>query len=103
MISSVFTLKNYKQSRVSINDTKTVDLLLKRWNFMDKNYIEIRFALGGTIDQAVHELMSYKQRGELAYGKFNGVFLYSNTITMDLAYKHITGMTKAEYDAKYSF
>ncbi|MNG37650.1 hypothetical protein D3C84_1250670 [compost metagenome] len=34
----------------------------------------------------------------LASGEFNGVQLYSDTVTMDEAYKAITGKTKGEHD-----
>lgn len=56
---------------------------------------KIEFSLGSTIEQAVNELLNH---GELVYGKFNGVTLYSDTVTMDDAYKEITGKTKAEFD-----
>lgn len=70
---------------------------------MDKKYEKIEFIPGNTIEQAVNELLSYKQRDKLAYGKFNGVTLHSDTVTMDSAYKTITGMTKAEFDTQYGF
>lgn len=65
---------------------------------MDKKYEQIGFFAGNTIEQAVNELLSYKQQGKLACGEFNGVTLYSDTVTMDSAYKKITGKTKAEFD-----
>ncbi len=65
---------------------------------MDKNYLEVRFMLGNTVEEAVNELLKYKERGQLACGKFNGITLYSDTVTMDGAHKEITGMTKAEFD-----
>lgn len=68
---------------------------------MDKKYVKIQFALGGTIDQAVDELLRYKQQGKLAYGKFNGVTLHSDTVTTDSAYQKIVGMTKTEFDTRY--
>lgn len=61
---------------------------------MDKKYRKVVFTLGATIEEAVNELLNYK----LAYGKFNGVTLYSDTVTMDSAYKQITGKTKSEFD-----
>ena len=65
---------------------------------MDKNYEQIQFLLGSTVEQAVNELHSYKTEGKLVCGKFNGITLFSDTVTMDGAYKEITGKTKAEFD-----
>lgn len=65
---------------------------------MDKKYEKIDFYAGNTIEQAVNELLSYREKGELACGEFNGVTLYSDTVTMDSAYQEITGKTKSEFD-----
>lgn len=65
---------------------------------MCKNYEEIKFLLGNTVEQAVNELLRYKGDGKLVCGDFNGVMLYSDTVTMDAAYKSITGKTKIEFD-----
>lgn len=65
---------------------------------MDKKYEHIGFFAGSTIEQAVNELLSYTEKGKLACGEFNGVTLYSDTVTMDSAYQEITGKTKAEFD-----
>ena len=65
---------------------------------MDKKYEQICFFAGNTVEQAVNELLSYKEKGILACGEFNGITLYSDTVTMDSAYKQITGKTKAEFD-----
>lgn len=65
---------------------------------MDKKYTKIEFLAGNTIESAVKELINYKKQGLLAYGEFNGVTLYSDTVTMDKAYKEITGKTKSEFD-----
>lgn len=64
---------------------------------MGKNYEKIEFTLGSTIEQAVNELLNYKKEGKLVYGKFNGVVLYSDTVTIDSAYREITGKSKAEF------
>lgn len=64
---------------------------------MDKNYEKIDFPLGSSIEQAVNELLNYKKKGKLVYAKFNGIALYSDTVTMDSAYREITGKTKAEF------
>ena len=63
-----------------------------------KDYKEIELWAGCTIDQVVRELQEYKYRRILAYADFNGVRLYSDAITLDDAYKQITGKTKAEFD-----
>ncbi|MGD6876847.1 hypothetical protein [Bacillus infantis] len=64
---------------------------------MNNRYLEIDF-LGSTIESAVNKLLEYRDNGRLAYGEFNGVTLFSDTVTMDGAYKDITGKTKAEFD-----
>ncbi|ASN68314.1 hypothetical protein 10S11_52 [uncultured Caudovirales phage] len=65
---------------------------------MNKKYEEVEFLAGSTIKGAVKELLQYKDKGILACGEFNGVMLYSDTVTLDTAYKEITGKTKAEID-----
>ncbi|ACA42291.1 hypothetical protein [Lysinibacillus sphaericus] len=65
---------------------------------MNKKYEEIKFFAGNTIEQAVKELLSYKEEGKLVCGEFNGVVLYSDIVTMESAYQKITGKTKAEFD-----
>src|SRR5690606_12777545 len=64
---------------------------------MSKRYLENEF-WGNTIEDAVNKLLEYREKGQLACGEFNGVTLYSDTVTMDGAYKDITGKTKAEFD-----
>lgn len=65
---------------------------------MSKDYLKVNFTLGDTIEDAVIQLSEHKEEGQLACGQFNGVTLYSDTVTMDEAYKEITGMTKADFD-----
>ena len=65
---------------------------------MDKKYKQIEFFAGNTIEQAVNELLTYKEKGQIVYGKFNGITLYSDTVTMDSAYQEITGKSKVEFD-----
>ena len=65
---------------------------------MDKKYEQIEFFAGDTIEQAVNELLSYREKGKLVCAEFNGVTLYSDTVTMDSAFKEITGQTKFEFD-----
>jgi len=65
---------------------------------MNKNYKEINFSCGNTIEDAVKELLDYNSKGELVSGSFNGTILYSDTVTMDKAYMKLTGKTKAQFD-----
>lgn len=65
---------------------------------MNKKYLKIDFYAGSTIDSAVRELLTYRKEGVLAYGEFNGVSLYSDTVTLDTAYKSITGKNKSDFD-----
>ena len=63
---------------------------------MNNNYKTIEFLIGGSIDDAVKELLYYKRKGILACGDFNGTTLYSDTVTLNDAYMSITGKTKEE-------
>lgn len=65
---------------------------------MEKKYLKADFRAGNTIEDAVNELLSYKEKGVLVSGDFNGNILYSDTVTMDGAYKMITGKSKYEFD-----
>lgn len=67
-------------------------------NGLDKNYKKIEFYAGCNIERAVHQLLEYKENGELACGSFNGHMLYSDNVTVDSAYLEILGKTKAEWD-----
>lgn len=62
---------------------------------------EIHIRWGSKVETAVDALLQYREEGKLAYCVFNGITLYSDTVTMDTAYKEITGLTKAEFDAHY--
>ena len=66
---------------------------------MNKKYKKIEFSWGGNIESAINELNSYKEKGELASGEFNGKILYSDIDDLDSAYMKIIGKTKAEFDA----
>lgn len=65
-----------------------------------KNYKRDDF-LGYRLEDVVTRLLAAKERGELLCTEFNGVMLYSDTVTIDDAYKAITGRTKKENDAMY--
>jgi len=62
---------------------------------MKKNYREIEFTAGQTIESAVNELKSYNR---LVCGAFNGTMLYSDVDDVDSAFKKVAGKTKAEFD-----
>lgn len=64
---------------------------------MSKQYREIAF-WGDNIESAVNKLLGYKEKGAHVFGEFNGVTLYSDTVTMDGAYQAIIGKTKSEFD-----
>ena len=66
---------------------------------MDKrDAIELKVLAGSSLDEAVETLMEYKAEDKNVYLVFNGHKLYSSDITLDDAYKKVTGHTKAEYD-----
>lgn len=65
---------------------------------MNTNYQKINFSWGSNIENAVEQLLKHKEQGILACGNFNGTILYSDTVTLDSAYKEIIGKTKDEYD-----
>jgi hypothetical protein len=65
---------------------------------LDKKYEQMEFLPGRTIDEVVAGLLKCREEGKLAFAKFNGVNLYSDTVTLDSAYKEITGMTKSEFE-----
>ena len=52
----------------------------------------------GDLESTVNKLLNYKNKGILVYTDFNETRLYSDTVTMDNAYKQVTGKTKAEFD-----
>lgn len=62
---------------------------------MEKNYREIQFGAGQTIESAITELKEHK---DLVCGSFNDHMLYSDIDDVDSAFKKITGKTKAEFD-----
>lgn len=65
---------------------------------MEKNYKEINFLAGCSIEIVVKELLEHNERGELVCADFNGHMLYSDDVTVDSAYLKILGKTKAEFD-----
>lgn len=66
-----------------------------------KNYIELEFDVGINIEEAVTQLKSLSSLYNNLYKAcFNGHWLYSDTVTLDSAYKEITGKIKEDFDAK---
>ena len=64
---------------------------------MEKQYTKVDY-LGMDIDLVVENLLISKEKGELISVEFNGHTLFSDTVTLDGAYKEITGKTKAEFE-----
>lgn len=63
-----------------------------------KNYETVELLPGTTIEEAVIQLRSYDLQGKLVSATFNGVTLYSDTVTLDDAYQQIIGLTKEQYE-----
>ena len=53
---------------------------------------------GTILDDAVNKLLQASSKGNQAYVEFNGIELEENTVTIDSAYKEVTGYTKKEFD-----
>jgi hypothetical protein len=68
---------------------------------MKKQYNTIEYFIGNSIEDAVLELITYtvKHNGELACGEFNTHMLYSDTVSLDNAYKEIVGKTYTEFQS----
>lgn len=63
---------------------------------MRRIYQRIELALGSTIEEAVDLLLTYRANDIFVSAKFNDKILYSDTVTLESAYKEITGKTKEE-------
>ena len=61
-----------------------------------QGYREMFF--GGTLDSVVTKMQELENRGFHVSTDFNGHMLYSDTVTIDSAYKEVLGCTKAEWD-----
>lgn len=64
----------------------------------NKKYLKMDLLPGTSIEEAVEKLLKYKDKGILRSCEFNGVTLYSDTVTLNDAYLKITGETKEERD-----
>ena len=63
---------------------------------MSKNYQKIEFKLDTTLAECVLELVQYAVKGQFVCGEFNGHTFYSDTVSMDLAYRVMN--TESYYD-----
>ena len=79
-----------------IRMSKFKTLLLKGEIKMKK--YENREFWGMQLSRVVEELVELNKKGKLISTNFNGVILYSDTVTMDDAYVSILGKTKREFD-----
>ena len=61
---------------------------------------KIELCAGYSIDTAVKRLLEAKAEGKHVFCDFNGVKLYSDSVTLDSAYTEICGCTKAEWDER---
>lgn len=66
-----------------------------------ENAKKIELRAGDNLESVVYTLLAEKARGNDVYCEFNGVRLSSVDVTMDSAFKAVTGKTKAEYDEYY--
>ena len=66
---------------------------------MGDNYTTIEIDIGESIDNMVALLYEYNTRGEKVCVNFNDHTFYSDTVTLNAAYRELTGMTKDEYMA----
>jgi hypothetical protein len=63
-----------------------------------EGYRELKTYAGMSLEHAVAELQEFGRLGHKLCIEFNGVYLYSDTVTLDGVYMAICGKTKAEYD-----
>ena len=61
---------------------------------------ELKIELGDTLDTVVRRLLQANEEGKSVFCVFNGVKLYSDTVTMDSAYREVMGCTREEYIQK---
>ena len=55
---------------------------------------------GSDLEGAVKELLEFKMKGQSVFYEFNGTKLYSCDVTMDSAFKEVTGYTKDDFDKR---
>ena len=59
---------------------------------------EVEFLIGLNLEEVVKCLIKARKNNRSICCEFNGHLLYSDNITMDLAFNEVYGMTKEEYD-----
>jgi hypothetical protein len=59
---------------------------------------KIQFEPGETLEECVELLLKHKTRGLIVYGVFNGIPLYSDSVSVDSAYVLVMGKIKAQFD-----
>lgn len=59
---------------------------------------EVEFLIGLNLEEIVKYLIKAKEKNRSICCEFNGHLLYSDNISMDLAFNEVYGMTKKEYD-----
>lgn len=64
---------------------------------MREGYKEIEPKWGCNVKEAVVLLWSHHADGERVYLDFNGVMLYSDTVTMEDAYQQVTGLPASQF------
>lgn len=64
-------------------------------------YETLELTPGTDIKHAVWVLHRYNRHGVSAKTKFNGVWLYSDNVSLDSAYEQLTGMGYAEFQEVY--
>lgn len=67
---------------------------------MKKEYREITISWGSTLEDAVKELLKYKEKEIRVHLEFNGVDLYSDTVSMEQAYRDVVGISKSEFNER---
>lgn len=61
-------------------------------------YNKIELVVGATLAQCVSRLISLSaKKGQMLCAEFNGHMFYSDKVSLDSAYKEMTGMTYAEF------
>ena len=67
---------------------------------MKKQYEEMDLTShwGLSLEKVVTKLLEHHKNNKLISVRFNGVMLYSDTVTMDDAYLKVTGKNKSEFD-----
>lgn len=96
---NIIIMKSYLSKDTILKINGVAECTTAPANMLGKEYVKIQFPLGCTVEKAVNILLAHKKAGTIAWGTFNGVTLYSDTVTMDAAYQQITGKTKEEFDA----